>query len=649
MRTTTGSRTGPSEAPLRRKTENPGKACLPARQACLALLLAGAALYSFSFKIPFLWDDQHLILEDRFIRSWFFLPDLFGPSFYREIFYQSYYRPLQGLSFLIDHQLWGLNPFGYHLTSVLFHLANGTMLFFLARFLLGGILPSFFAGLLFLLHPVAVPAVGYLSGRADPMAVLGILASCLSWWNFRQPERPNRIGWYLFSLGSVAFAWFSKESGLVLPLLLLGLDGAHPSGGRRLRRGERWAPYLPMALMAIAYFKLRQGLGFAGPQPSLEGLGRWLTIPSMLLSYLRIYFLPLDLHMERRIPWLSAPDLLNFWGPLLALAALGWLLFRFRKERGVLFGAGWFFLAWLPISGLFVLLDPNMADHWLYLPGIGLCLAMGGILAQAVKAPNPRPILALAGAFALALAGISLHRQWVWSDPLRLYAESLRYPPESAMVHNNLGNLLLKQGRPKEALTHYERALALKPDYAEAHNNLAAAYERMGELKKAQTGFERALSLDPANTQAAFNQINLDLEQGRLDEARSLLERIQPRTHKDRVQQRLIEAQILIRQEKSLEAERQLRALLEAHPREAEALNLLGISLRRQGKGRLAIPVLKESIDLAPHQAAPWVNLGNAYRDLGEREEAIRCYRKALELDASHPQAASALKELLSR
>ncbi|MBI1953362.1 MAG: tetratricopeptide repeat protein [Candidatus Omnitrophica bacterium] len=543
-------------------------------------------MYLPSFQIPFLWDDKLLIVEDRFLRSWRFFPDLFGPSFYQEVFHQSYYRPLQGVSFLVDYQLWGLNPLGFHLTSVSLHLVNTALVFYLAWTLLGVSIPAFFAGLIFLVHPVQVAAVGYLSGRADPLAACGVLLGVIGWLKFRRGAGPSAFFWYLTALAGALAAWLSKEAGLILPLLLLWADRTALNQGRPIPWAKRWIPFAPLVFLFLLYLAVRAHLGFGGHQPPLEWAGRIFTVPRMLVTYLRIFLLPVDLHMERRIPWVTSWFAGAVWFPAAALAAVLWLAWRFRRDRALLFGAGWFFLTWLPVSGLVVQLDPNMADHWLYLPLAGLALVTAAAKARLAAArPRWRKWIGLeAGLWILFLSGISLHRIWVWQEPVRVYEEALRFPPGSAKVHSNLGNILLSRGRVEQAIQHYQEALRGQPRYAEALNNLGTAYDRAGRESLAREQYVRALEADPSFTPAAFNLIALDLRSGRLDEAQVRLRSMVPRGAREEIHWALIDVELAIRRGELDEAQRKLHLTLKVHPEDPELLKLQGLLEARRTK-----------------------------------------------------------------
>ena len=660
-----GNRIGPSEPFRRRRSANPGSRSpdlsvskkkrretpkpVPSRNvrrdhglAVAVLLLTGSLLYGLSFGIPFLWDDQHLILENRFLQSWACLPKLFGPDFYREVFFQSYYRPLQGVSLLLDYQLWGDHPFGYHLTSLLFHLSNGLLVYALGLLLLGASLPALAAGLVFLLHPIQVQAVGYISGRADPMAVFGVLCSTLAWWRFRASAGRPAFRWYAAALVSGLAAWLSKESSVILPLLWVLLDST-VLGPRGIP--VRWKAYAPVAILLAGYLAVRMSLGSQGP--GLTGSGAWLTGPKNLLTTLRIFLFPYDLHMERRMPEVSSWADPALWIGLALVGVLGWAVLRLRSHKAVLFGAGWFLVGWLPVSGLLIRLDPNMADHWLYLPSVGLSLLVGWAVSRGTTPPGRRAaVLAVIGLLGVGLAALSAYRIWIWSDPVRLYTDALRWPPGSATAHNNLGNIWLSRGQAGRAMDHYLQALSLKPRYAEARNNLGSAYERMGQIEKAREQFRRALEVNPGFTQASLNLVRLDLRLGRLEEAGRRLEGIRPAGPKEQVRWLEATAEVLIRQGREEEAERKLREALKSHPHRVEFLNLLGIALRRQRKASEAALVLTQAIAVLPTEPSLWVNLGNAYRDLGRNREAAQAYRRALELDPRYPEARSALDEL---
>src|SRR5262249_30661037 len=148
--------------------------------------VAAVTVVAFSpvFRNSFVqWDDLHVIVGNPSYRglgwseiSWMFTT-----------FYMSLYRPLAWVTLAGDYVVWGMNPAGYHATSLLLHAANAALVYFIARALYriarnGGAdreapheaVAAGFAALFFALNPLAVEAVAWASARSEPLAALFI-------------------------------------------------------------------------------------------------------------------------------------------------------------------------------------------------------------------------------------------------------------------------------------------------------------------------------------------------------------------------------------------------------------------------------------------------------------------------------------------
>jgi hypothetical protein len=157
-----------------------------------AVLVAVTLLvYSGALQNGFVWDDDVLVVHNSEIRSLAGVPGLFARDTLPGRELGDYYRPLQTLSYAVDYQLWGLDPFGFHLTSVLIHAAAALLLYRLAARLLGAREPALAAALLWAVHPVHTEAVTYVSGRSDPLAAALMLASLLLFARGREPRSPG--------------------------------------------------------------------------------------------------------------------------------------------------------------------------------------------------------------------------------------------------------------------------------------------------------------------------------------------------------------------------------------------------------------------------------------------------------------------------
>lgn len=143
------------------------------------IVVATFLVYTNAFGNAFLWDDIHLIVDNPAIKSWERFPSLWVSDLFPQGVRSYYYRPVQAVTYLVDYQIWGLSPLGYHLTSTLVHGVVALLLYHLASLVLAVPAAALITALLFTIHPIHTEAVTYLSGRSDPLSALFALASLI--------------------------------------------------------------------------------------------------------------------------------------------------------------------------------------------------------------------------------------------------------------------------------------------------------------------------------------------------------------------------------------------------------------------------------------------------------------------------------------
>jgi tetratricopeptide (TPR) repeat protein len=179
-----------------------------------------------------------------------------------------------------------------------------------------------------------------------------------------------------------------------------------------------------------------------------------------------------------------------------------------RKRFPYLF-TGWFwYLAMLaPVSGIVQAGSQGRADRYTYLPQIGLYLiVVWGIADLARHWRFRRPVLAAGAAIVLGgLAVSAWHLAASWRDSESLWTRALAVAPQNDFAHASLADLLLRQGRMSEAISHAEAALKINANNADAHNNLALAISRRGRLPEAVAHWNQSLKIHPENLNARTN------------------------------------------------------------------------------------------------------------------------------------------------
>lgn len=517
----------------------------------------------------FVWDDRALIIGNALIRRLQNIPD-----FFREPFLGLYYRPVVMASFAVEYALWGLRPLGYHATNVALHAANSVLVYCVFAWAFRARGAALVTALLFASHP-AHKGVVAIADRTGILAGFFFLLSIGLFLRYRLSAAPSpnwgndagshprfsggfqirRAAYFAGSLLACALAFFSKEETLMLPVivvladLLMVRDGAPPAIQKRL--GE----YIPFFGVAAVYLWARsEVVGNSGGVASsllVEPLRRILTVISILCEYVWLALLPVRLDYEPRTPIaqsLFEPRILV--SLLCACAAVALVLKYGRKSKPLLFGALWYAAVFIPMSNI-VPIYPEAAHshfftpiHFLYLPSVGLlwCAGLLGVKmaergrVSTVDTSGEQPAVSrrtrcvyvkcqgLTPRFLLCcvlflFALLSMKRNFVWQDEMRLYQYIVRMHPENPRMRLNLGNVYLERGEPEKGLEQLKHAVILAPDVAAYRNGLALAYKEMGWFELAASELEKALSLEPDFVMAYINLTDVYRAQKKCDDA----------------------------------------------------------------------------------------------------------------------------------
>lgn len=481
----------------------------------LSLAAAGFFVHIPALQGEFLWDDAYLAQENPFIKS----PLLIYQAFRHYLFHDSFsahYRPVQNLSFMADYWLWNNDASGFHLTNILLHVASGLLLYSLLRCLFRQFsersnfppatasLLAWLVAALWIVHPVHSAAVDYISGRADSLA----FALASGAWLLVIRARSVGSAWlrtvlYLFAALAGFLALCSREiAGIWVLLFLIHSLLFCPKLAGKVRI---LTVIFALALVA-AYAGARH---FAQGQPAAAG-GNWPgSMRAMLMlralgDYSRLMLFPANLHMERslfqtqnyadRASWRESAswEYLSILG-LAAALVFAWGCFRRGPGQPVrIFGAIWFFAAYLPISNLFML-NATVAEHWLYLPSVGFLIFIAGFLLEApLKFHGP---IAIATMLAMIALGA---RAWVrstdWRDDEIFFRRTVAAGGMSARTIVNLALANSRRGNIASAERALRRALQLWPAYPLARNNLANILLQQGKTAEAEALFRSAAS-----------------------------------------------------------------------------------------------------------------------------------------------------------
>ena len=604
------------------------------------IIVIGVSVYANSFQNPFIWDDQNLIVTNPYIKDIRLVKNLFTKDLAFGTQFSNFYRPLQSLSFELDYYIWGLNPFGFHLTNLLLHIACAVAIYFLFCLIsLKRLSIPLITALLFLVHPIQTEAVTYISGRADPQVSLFILLSIIFYIKCNQKNRPQSIYYLLAAIFCFILALLCKETGLILPLLILLYDVSFSKDTLRFRDKIRLR-YPLFLLVAGAYILLRmtvlnfldRPLFFCDASLSL----RLLTTAKTFALYPGLLFLPLHLHMERSLPLVTSVldrDVLCFL--ILLIFSIVLIVKNYRRTRLYFFAGIWFLLNLLPFSNI-VPLNANMAEHWLYLPSVGLFLLIAfgfDNLFSRAKLVKICSIISLAALLAF-YSFLTIKRNQDWKDAEGFFRSILIYSPQSAEARNCLGGIYKEQGKYDLAIAEFEQAVKADPHNYKSYGNLGAALRKKKKYGLAISAYKKALKLRPDIPGLYNNLGNVYADKKQWKKANEALlkglklfpEFALCRANLGKVYYETGNTDLAIKEyKKAIELE---PALVIAHYN-------LAIAYQADGKHGLAIEEYERLIKIAPGHLGGHLNLGTAYNIQGRLDEAMKEYQRVLELNPS--------------
>ncbi|MGH7770595.1 MAG: tetratricopeptide repeat protein [Candidatus Binatia bacterium] len=643
------------------------------------VLLALAAFFPALWNGFVDWDDTKTLVENQNYRGlgWTQLRWMFST------FYMGHYQPLSWATFGWDYLLGGLEPFGYHLTSLLLHAANAAIFYFVTLHLLavsqGGPVSSgdvrlrFAAGfgaLLFAVHPLRVESVAWATERRDVLSGLFFLLTIFFYFKAAaiSMETTARRRWLGAAMIVYLLSLLSKASGIVLPAVLLILD-VYPL--RRLGGGPgKWLgpaarrillEKVPFVVLAAAFgvtaLLAQEGAGALKAVERYNVGSRLAQALYGLAFYLWKSVLPLGLSPLYELPVEFNPLDWPFLLSALVVLAISAVLYFFRRAwpAGL---AVWIYYAVVlfPVLGTAQSGPQLVADRYSYLSCLGVAVLGAAALdyfwrdAAGGNARGGKFIFApaLAGAVVLVLGVLTWRQTQVWRDSESLWRHALAVGRASSTVHYNLAYALQKRDRFPEAVEHYRKSLQFNPLVADAHYYLADALTMQGSLREAMEHYNEAIKINPDFWGAHFNLAIVLERQGKVGEAIGHYRRAVDINPADVTAHNNL-AVILARQGEFDDAFEHFRYSLKLDPAQSDVYLRLGNILARQGNLDEAARHYHEAIKIKPNFAEAHNNLGRTFAARGRLDEAVKEFREAIRIQPNFAGPHEALARVFAQ
>ena len=554
------------------------------------------------------WDDQVNLTENLDYRG-------LGTAQFRYFFttvLMGHYIPLTWLTFGLDYVLWGMNPTGYHLSSLILYAASAAVLYVVALHLLAKStalagatlrLGAIAATLFFALHPLRAESVAWATERRDVLSGLFFLLTILTYLRMADATGTRRRWLLAGAVGCYVLALASKASVMVLPAVLILLD-VYPLRrlGARPREWVRavWVEKIPFVILGIAgaavtYYAQNANM-FITPLERYPLNARLGMVFHSLWFYVGKTLVPQGLSPLYELPPKVNPLHWRFLLPAIAVIAVTAVLVVVRRRWPAgLTVWGYYAIGLGPVIGIIHSGHQLTHDRYSYLPGLGLALLFGGIVgtvARGAAAGTIRKSVARAAALVAVawLAGLSVltfYQVQVWRDTDTLWRFALEAEPDCSICHGNLGVYLGNKGYTALARQHFELTLKLRPDQAKAHHHLGYIFVATGDFPRAVEAYKTYLKRYPNDPDGLSNIGAALLNLHRTGDALVYLERA-----------------------------------VRVKPSHVHANTNLGFAISELGRPAEAIEHFRRAVRLKPEMPQPWAGLVKVNLDLGRRDAA---------------------------
>jgi len=634
----------------------------PLSRYLICIFLAGitfAAFASLAHGSFITLDDQVYVLDDPHVQrdlSWSAICWAF------QSIYAGFWIPVTWMSYMLDWQFFGLNPAAYHLTNVVFHVANTVLLFLLLQKMTARLGPSAFAALLFGIHPMHVESVAWITERKDVLSAFFLLLTLLAYTRYTrlQPQssrgtaqnkpnsatrNPQSILAYALALLFFALGLMSKPMLVTLPFLLLLLDywplkrfivpgspEAHPlqpSNASTLQRlkgqallVEKIPFFLLSAIFCYVTFIAQNSTDTVLSSAQYSFANRFNHVLVSYGFYILKFFWPV--HLSAFYPLRPEPFGLNVILAALLLLAVTAVAFKlvFRIPY-VLVGWLWFLGMLVPVIGVLQSGEQAYADRFVYLPYIGLFIIVawgipdllsrklpGGSVQSATFHPRSSALLWIGAAVAIACFVRTVQEAAYWKNGVTLFERAVKLDPENALAWALLGTEYADRGNNSKAIEDLNHSLALRPNSHLAWLRLGLVLASNGDSVRAENAFNMALKFGQlSGRMETYNALgSLFMKDQRYSDAISAFQNsLDISSTQPEIQTRL--GQCLLQTKQPDLAAAAFQNAIDAQPNNSEAQMEMGMLLAGSGNYADGLVHLHAAVDADPNSVMALSNL----------------------------------------
>jgi protein O-mannosyl-transferase len=613
------------------------------------------ALFSFlvfynTLGNDFVFDDESVVQNYSAIRSLSSIPKFFSAEegFHKVI--GNYYRPVVYTTYTIDYSLWGLNPYGFHLTNNLINLiASLFLLAILIRLFAKykyGLLASLLATLIFSAHPVHTEAVSWVSGRTDSLVTLFFFAAFYFYITYSELKENKYI---ILSFVFYALGLMSKEMIVTFPVIIILFDFLWKKKSVKDIIND-WKLYSYFIGLTVLYLIIRYSLLHSTIERTtynyFYGKDFITTAATMLKTipvYLKLLVFPVGLlyHYNGVLPDSNSfADLNVLFSVLLILVLLILALYFYKNYSKISFIILFVFVTFLPVMNIIPTMN-FMAERFLYITSFSFSLLIAYVIAKYINKSNLKIVVGLSILVIVIFSTLTIKRNAEWKDNNTLYSTADGVDGSVLLV--NCGNIYANNKQFDEAFVRYQRSIAVRYNNVLAHHNTGLIYLIRGNLDSAEIKFKDGLKIDSLSPDGYFQLANVYQQENRIPEAIERLEKLQSIVPDYRGSKALLEnLKIGITESPQMIPRSDVNGKIDAG--KIKELEKRSYDFYQQGKYNEAIKDINEMMSINPFGKSGYLNnLALCYEGLGNNDKAKEYYIEAVKIDSSNANALSGL------
>jgi tetratricopeptide (TPR) repeat protein len=622
---------------------------------CLTLVILTVIIFWQLKDCGFInFDDNTYVYENAYVQSglnWNSIRQAFSTEIVEK---SGFWHPVTWLSLMLDYQIFGLNPFGFHIVNLLFHVMSTILLFLVFHRMTKTLWPSAFVAALFAIHPLHVESVAWIAERKDVLSAFFWILTMRAYSYYVEHPGLRRYSLVLlfFVLGLMA-----KPMLVTLPFVLLLLDYWPLQRFQEIKPDHKVQAEASKLLTSDKQKeKSKKKLVVSVKQPlevktpadpeykwSLIYPLLWEKVPlfvlailSSVVTYITVQKVgvvhseafPLSVRIENAFvsyiayigkmiwpnnlavfyphPMLLLVPWQVLWSVLLLIAITSVVIWRVKRSPYLATGWLWYAGTLVPVSGIVQVGSFAMADRYTYIPLIGLFIMVAWGFPDLLKKWNYQKemLLILSALSILCLCIITWTQVGYWQNSITLFDHTLKVTDYNWIIHHYRGNEYTLLGNYRQAIEDYDKAIEIKPGYADAYTNRGAAYNGLGNYRQAIEDYDKAIEIKPGYADAYYNR---GLAYNGLGNYRQAIE--------------------------------DYDKAIEIKPGYADAYTNRGAAYNGLGNYRQAIENYGKAIEIKPDFAMAYYNRGNSYTHLGNYKQAIEDFGRAIEIKPGYADA----------